>query len=55
MGARHSGMSGLKSHHLVIWFNIIRPECIGLIRNFKGKGLIVNKKDINTFNTPYLR
>lgn len=55
MCARHSGMSGLKSHHLVIWFSITRPGCIGLIRNFKGKRLVVDREDINTFNTPYLR
>jgi hypothetical protein len=44
-----SSIGGRGNYRLVIWFRVTRkPEYISLIRNRKGKKLVVVRKDIST-------
>jgi hypothetical protein len=56
MGAPRGWTSRSRSRYLVVRFRITRrPEYTGLIRNFKGKRLVMVRKNISTFSVPYLR
>ena len=47
---------GSWSHYIVVWFKVARkPGCISFIKNYKGKGLVVTRKDISTPSVPYMR
>jgi hypothetical protein len=47
-------LDGEESYHIVVWFKLVKKSgCIDFIKDFKGKGLVVTKKDISTFSTPY--
>ena len=49
-------LEGRWSRHLVVFSRVARKlGCIGFIKDSKGKGLIVTKKDISTHSTAYLR
>jgi hypothetical protein len=42
-------VSGSRSCHIVIWFRVaVKPEYTGLIRDSKGKRLVVAKEDFHT-------
>jgi hypothetical protein len=54
MSAWRRGVVG--SHHLVIWLRVTRkPKYTGLIKNLKGKRLIVAREGISIPGVPYLR
>jgi hypothetical protein len=49
-------LRGRGSRHLVVWFRVARKlMCTGLIRNSKGKRLVMVKEGISTPSASYLR